>query len=186
VKPLSALLLLLLAAGPAPAETIIPGAGSIFSDHSALAVGDALTILIVESTQAAKSTLTKTHTGTSNDLGSNGRLDFLGSWGLSADNQSLGEGSTARRGDLHARITAKITEIDENGLLVVEGRRSVVVNGEDEIIILRGSVRPQDVLQNNTVFSTYLADASIEYSGKGVLASAERPGIISRIFNWIF
>ena len=186
MKPLIALVLLLVVAGAAPAETIVPRERSIFSDHSALAVGDALTILIVESTQAAKSTLTKTHTGTSNDLGSAGRLDFLGNWGLSADNQSVGEGSTARRGDFQARITAKITDIDENGLLVVEGRRSVIVNGEDEIIILRGSVRPQDVLQNNTVFSTYLADASIEYSGKGVLASAERPGIISRIFNWVF
>lgn len=186
MKPLIAFFFGLIAAGTASSETIVPDTGSIFSDHSALAVGDALTILIVESTQAAKSTLTKTHSGTDNNLSSGGRLDFLGSWGLSADNQSVGEGSTARRGDFQARITAKITEIDENGLMVVEGRRSVIVNGEDEIIILRGSVRPQDVLQNNTVLSTYLADASIEYSGKGVLASAERPGIISRIFNWVF
>jgi flagellar L-ring protein precursor FlgH len=107
-------------------------------------------------------------------------------WSFDADNSSLGEGSTARRGDLQARITAKVTEIDANGLLVVEGTRSVLVNGEREEITLRGSVRPQDVMANNTVYSTYLADAAIEYSGEGVLASAERPGLVTKIFNWLF
>jgi flagellar L-ring protein precursor FlgH len=177
---------LLLVPFTAGAETIVPAHGSLFSDHEAHRVGDAITILIVESTEAAKSTLTKTSSETSNSAGSGGRLDFFDMWSFDADNSSLGEGSTARRGDLQARITAKVTEIDANGLLVVEGTRSVLVNGEREEITLRGSVRPQDVMANNTVYSTYLADAAIEYSGEGVLASAERPGLVTKIFNWLF
>ena len=102
------------------------------------------------------------------------------------DNKSVGEGSTARRGDLQARVSAQISEITESGLLQVEGTRSVLVNGEEEKIILRGSLRPQDIQPDNTVLSTYLANASIEYTGEGVLASAERPGFITRIFNWLF
>ncbi|MEZ5065256.1 MAG: flagellar basal body L-ring protein FlgH [bacterium] len=167
------------------AETIVPG-GSLFTDHSAIGVGDAITILIVESTEANKSTVTKTRSGTTNELGSGGRLDFLGTWGVNSDNSSIGEGSTSRRGNLQAQITAMITEVTPSGLLLVEGRRSVLVNGEEETIVLRGSVRPEDVRADNTVFSTFLADASIEYKGQGVLATAERPGILSRIFNWIF
>jgi flagellar L-ring protein precursor FlgH len=172
--------------GPARSETIIPTGGSMFSDHAARRIGDAITILIVETTQASKSTLTKTRSGTQNDGIGVGHFDFFDFWNLDVNNESVGEGSTARRGDLQARITATVTEIDENGLLVVEGSRSVKVNGEEEKIILTGRIRPQDVRADNTVLSTFVADASIEYTGQGVLASAERPGIISRFMNWLF
>ena len=170
----------------APAAAPVLPSASLFSDHEGKRVGDVLTILIVESTQAQKATLTKTKSGTQNAAGSLGRLDFIDMWNLDAQNESVGEGSTARRGDLQARITVRITEIDPNGLLLVEGTRSVRVNGEEEKIILRGAVRAEDVGAGNTVLSTFLADASIEYSGEGVLASAERPGIITRVFNWLF
>jgi flagellar L-ring protein precursor FlgH len=180
-----ALLATTLSAAPAAGETVRPR-GSLFTDHEARRVGDALTILIVESTQAAKSTLTRTKSEANHDASSFGRLDFLDMWNLDVNNSSLGEGSTARRGDLQARITAKVVEIDANGLLVVEGTRAVRVNGEEEHIKLRGSVRPNDIGEDNTVLSTFLADASIEFTGEGVLASAERPGILTRMFNWIF
>jgi flagellar L-ring protein precursor FlgH len=176
----------LLLAGAAPADTIVPAGGSLFADHEARQVGDVLTILIVESTQAAKSTVTKTKSETQNDAASFGRLDFMDVWNLDAKNRSLGEGSTARRGDLQARITARVTEIEANGLLTIEGTRSVLVNGEEEEIKLKGSVRPQDIRADNTVVSTYLADASIEYTGEGVLASAESPGFLTRLMNWLF
>lgn len=176
----------LLAPRPLAAVTITPSSGSLFADHAARNVGDAITILILESTQAAKSTMTRTNAGTQNDAAGLGRLDFVDVWNLDAQNSSVGEGSTSRRGNLQARITAKVVEIDDNGLLVVEGTRSVLVNGEEEQIKLRGSVRSQDIQSDNTVFSTYLADASIEYTGEGVLASAERPGFLTKIFNWLF
>ena len=174
-----------LLAAVAAADTIVPS-GSIFADHAARRVGDNITILIVESSQAGKATWTKTRTETQNDAGSSGRFDFIDFWNLEANNSSLGEGSTSRRGDLQARITAKVVEIDPTGLLVVEGNRSVLVNGEEEKITLRGSVRPQDVAADNTVLSTFLADAAIEYTGEGVLASAEKPGYITRLMNWLF
>lgn len=166
--------------------TIVPAGRSLFSDHSALEVGDIVTVLIVETSTASKATLTKTNTSTQNNAGSLDKLDFFGKWGLDVSNSSVGEGSTARRGDLQARITVEITEVTPTGLLQVEGTRSVLVNGEEEKIILRGTLRPEDIQPDNSVLSTYLANASIEYSGEGVLASAERPGFVTRIFNWLF
>ena len=177
---------LLLGPGLSHSATIVPSGGSLFADHSALAPGDIVTILIVESSTASKATLTKTNVQAAHSGSSLEQLDFFGLWGLDADNKSLGEGSTARRGDLQARVSVEITEVNENGLLLVEGTRSVRVNGEEEKITLRGSLRPQDIQPDNTVMSTYLANASIEYSGEGVLASAESPGFVTRIFNWLF
>ncbi|HMB70814.1 MAG TPA: flagellar basal body L-ring protein FlgH [bacterium] len=171
---------------PAPAATIVPETGSLFADHSALGVGDIVTVLIVESSTASKSTLTRTSVEAEHSASSIDRLDFLGMWGMDADNRSLGEGSTARRGELQARITVEILQTTPSGLLAVEGTRSVLVNGEEEMITLRGTLRPQDIRSDNTVLSTYLANAEIEYTGEGVLASAERPGYITRFFNWLF
>ncbi len=171
---------------PGRAETVVPTAGSLFSDHAAHKVGDIVTVLIVEQTSASKATLTKTKSETDHSADSSGRLAGFRMWGLDVNNQSLGEGSTARRGDLQAQMTVEITEVTAGGLLAVEGTRSVLVNGEEERILLTGTLRPEDIQADNTVLSTYLANASIEYTGEGVLASAERPGIISRVFNWLF
>jgi flagellar L-ring protein precursor FlgH len=182
--PLAALVTL-WAVFPAVAAPIVP-TSSLFADQKGHKVGDILTVLIVETTQAQKSTLTKTKSGTQNTASSSGRLDFLKVWDLDAQNQSDGEGSTQRSGTLQARITVRVTEIDANGFLIVEGTRSVKVNGEEEKITLHGAVRPKDVSSDNTVLSTFLADATIDYTGQGVLANAERPGIITRVFNWIF
>jgi flagellar L-ring protein precursor FlgH len=176
----------LLLPGIAAGTTIVPSEGSLYADHAAKRVGDILTVLIVESTSASKTASTQTKTSTANDGQGLGHFDFFDLWNLQAENTSQGEGTTRRRGDLHARITVRVTEIDANGLLVVEGNRSVLVNGEEEKILLRGSVRPSDVQADNTVLSTFLADASIEYTGEGVLASAEKPGLITRLMNWIF
>jgi len=186
--PAAALILLcgLLLPAAVPATTVVPADGSLFADHSGHAVGDIVTVLIVETSTASKATLTKTNTSTENSASSSDKLDFFGMWGLNADNKSVGEGSTARRGDLQARITVEITDVADSGLLTVEGTRSVKVNGEEEKIILRGTLRPEDIQADNTVYSTYLANASIEYTGEGVLASAERPGFVTRFFNWLF
>ncbi len=181
-----ALAIAVAATTAARAETVVPTSGSIFADHSARRVDDIVTILIVESTQASKSTLTRTKTEADHDASSLGRLDFVDFWNLGVKNRTLGEGSTARRGDLQARLTARVIEVAPNGLLTLEGRRTVLVNGEEEEIKLRGSVRSQDIMPDNTILSTYVADAAIEYTGDGVLASTEKPGIISRIINWVF
>lgn len=70
----------------------------------------------------------------------------------------------------------------------VEGAREIRVNEENQIIAVRGLVRPRDIQADNTVPSSYLADARIEYFGQGVLADKNRPGWLTRILDnvWPF
>ena len=70
-----------------------------------------------------------------------------------------------------------------NGLLVVRGEKWMRLNQGDEYIRLTGLARPEDVLADNTVSSTKLADARISYSGTGALANSNRQGWASRFFN---
>jgi flagellar L-ring protein precursor FlgH len=62
----------------------------------------------------------------------------------------------------------------------------VEVNEEKGIIKISGMIRPLDIQQNNIVYSSSIADAQITYSGKGVANTAQRPGILARIMNWLF
>ena len=70
----------------------------------------------------------------------------------------------------------------------VEGQRQVTVNGEKQILSVKGVVRPLDIAPNNTIFSTNLANAEITYKGDGIVSRQQKPGLISRIldFIWIF
>jgi len=185
MRRISAALVLLAFAGVASADTIIPGK-PLYSDYKSRTVGDIVTILIVESSSASKSANTNTNSSITSDASSAGRFDWVDFWNLDVANNSDGGGTTRRQGNLTARITANVIEIDENGLLIVEGIRTVRVNGEEEKIVLRGKLRPEDIQPDNTVLSTYLADAAIDFTGEGSLDNAARPGILTRILDWLF
>ena len=79
-----------------------------------------------------------------------------------------------------------IVEVKPNGNMVLEGERNVLANHETQILKVRGMIRPDDVGPDNSVQSTYLADAKIEYTGKGALGERQKPGILSRIFRQLF
>ena len=95
-------------------------------------------------------------------------------------------GQTTRGGSLTAKVTTKVVEVLPNDTLRIEGRQSIVINGEEQEIILRGIVRSQDIAADNTVLSLFVADAEISFVGTGIVADKNDPGIITRIFNWLF
>jgi flagellar L-ring protein FlgH len=171
----------ILFAGPAP---------SMYADPIARQVGDVLTVQIVENTSATAVATTNTKEEYNADLsggGTSGLSKFMpfGANG-STKSEHKGNGTTVRQGRLTGTVTAKVVEVFPNGNMRIEGQKSVVINGEKQITILRGVVRPQDVSPANVVFSDVIADAEITFKGKGVLANVERPGIIARIFDWLF
>jgi flagellar L-ring protein precursor FlgH len=108
------------------------------------------------------------------------------SMGLSTDNDFKGDANTTRDANFSSKMTVRIVDIDDNGNLVIEGKRMVSINGEDEITSIRGIVRSQDVSADNTVNSNNIADATITYKGKGPVNEGSRVGLISRIFNFMF
>lgn len=164
---------------------------SLFSDHRAMRVDDILTIHIVESSKAGSESNTNTDKSNSANVGfegGSGKLGFLPSFGAKGGNSAKfdGKGSTSRKGTFEATLSARVIEVLEGGNLVIEGSKVVEVNQEKETIKITGVVRPQDIQKNNIVFSSSIADAQITYSGSGVVNTASRAGILTKLFGWMF
>ncbi|HHY14757.1 MAG TPA: flagellar basal body L-ring protein FlgH, partial [Firmicutes bacterium] len=96
------------------------------------------------------------------------------------------DGSTTRGGSLTAKITTRVVESLPNGTMRIEGKQKIMINGEEQEIIISGLVRNRDVAPDNTILSTFVADAEIAFMGTGIVADKNSPGIITRLFNWLF
>ncbi len=184
---LTALLITSVLSGLTAGEKIY----SLYTDHRAMRVDDILTVIIIESAKAGSKSGTNTskeHGYGVNGIGGSGALDFLPSFGVSGglSHEYDGNAGTSREGSLNARVSARVIEVLDNGNLVVEGSKVVEINDEKEIIKISGIVRPQDIESSNIVYSYNVADAQITYSGKGTVHTGSRPGILSRILNFIF
>ena len=85
-------------------------------------------------------------------------------------------------------MTARVIDVLPNGNMLIEGRRNIKVNNEDQEIILEGTVRPRDIGADNVVNSIYIADARISYSGRGIISDRQSPGWLMNIVDklWPF
>ena len=168
--------------------------GSLFSDPKADGIGDALTVIIQESASATNRTETATEKLNQTDIGSTitqgagNLLDFIPLHSLQSNvsNSYDGRGQTSRSAKLVARMTVTVVGRKANGDLLVEGIRTLKINGETEAIHLSGSVNPALVTRQNTILSSNIGDLHIEYTGKGTISQGARPGILVRFLNWIF
>lgn len=179
----------------------------LFKDLRAYKVGDLLTINIVETSKASKKANTSTgressiSAGISNALGWEGKIKHLTSFGkarvrkafdneamfkASMDNDFDGTGQTSRDETMTASITARVVDMDSYGNLFIQGTRKVRVNNETQYITLTGLVRPADISPDNTVLSTYIADAQIAYSGRGPVSDKQRPGWLMRAVDFVW
>jgi flagellar L-ring protein FlgH len=163
---------------------------SLFSDRIAHQVGDIITVMIVENSSASVSAGTHTKAEYNAALGASGTgaMDFiplLSGTGNTAS-EHKGNGNTSRTGTLTATMTVKIVEVYPNGNFRIEGTKTVIINGEKQLTVLTGVIRPEDISQRNAITSDMIADAEITFKGKGVVGNCERPGIFTRIFDWIF
>ena len=161
--------------------------------------GDLVTIVISETASASKEA--KTDTARNSDM-SAGISHFMGLENsspvakylgditklIAANNSSkfAGSGSTSRQENLKATIAARIVDVMPNGNLLIEGRRNIKVNEEDQIIVLEGTVRSRDVAPDNTVNSIYVADARISYSGRGIISDRQSPGWLMNIIDKVW
>ena len=155
-------------------------AESLYTDIKASKVGDLLTIIVVESTQASRSASTQTSKSGSIGLRFDSGSDLTAYSGATSA-QHQGDGTTKSSGALRTTVTATITEVLPNGDLKVEGKRELTINNEKEILSVSGVCRTVDVTSQNTVFSNQLASASIAYTGEGWIAKQQKPNIFLRI-----
>ncbi|WHZ25252.1 MAG: Flagellar L-ring protein FlgH [Nitrospira sp.] len=177
------------------------GRAYLYEDLRAMRIGDILTVKIAEDHKGSKSaeTAVQRDSTINNSLAGSG-AGYIGMPGLrfsdetkrqmginaSASNKFDGKGATNRTGTLTGTISVIVTEVLPNGDLRIEGRREVTVNSEKQLMSIGGIVRRVDVDTKNTVLSSAIADARIEYSGLGVLDDVQRPGWFIRILDWVY
>lgn len=163
----------------------------LFEDAKARAVGDLLTVLLIEKTQAQKKAATSTTKDSSVDIGSPtlfGRPltaggTEVGVFGLEGSREFSGKGDTSQSNQLSGSLTVTVVERLPNGHLRVSGEKNLSLNQGSEVVRLSGVVRPVDIRPDNTLTSDRVADARIEYVGRGALADANSQGWLARFFD---
>jgi flagellar L-ring protein precursor FlgH len=187
-----------------------PGSGSLW--RPALAInymvqdvrahfpGDLLTVTVAETAAGAKNATTDSKAEST--IGANVQ-DFFGIPAAAAkflprgfNNDSIvkaassreykGDGTTDRKDSLSASITVKVVAVDPNGNLYVRGDKVISVNREDQYIVLSGVVRPEDIASDNTVVSTRLADARVDYYGRGSVGDKQRVPLVHRLMDFVW
>lgn len=181
------------AATPAtPGAIYNAGTGfALFEDPKARVQGDLLTVLLVEKTQARKEAATSTSKDSSAEIANPTLFGRpltrdgtpIGSFGLEGSRAFDGKGDSRQSNQLTGSITVTVVERLPNGNLVVSGEKNLELGQGSERVRLSGLVRPSDVRPDNTILSDRVADARIEYVGRGALADANAQGWLSRFFN---
>jgi flagellar L-ring protein FlgH len=164
---------------------------ALFENATARRVGDTVTINLVESTAAQKSSTTTTAKKTSIDipgptlLGLPVTLGGTEVLGTNVENKRSfdGSGDSQLSNKLQGNITVTVAKRLANGNLLVRGQKWISINQGREYVRIQGVIRPLDILPDNSIPSYKVADASISYGGQGALADANRPGLLSRFFN---
>jgi flagellar L-ring protein precursor FlgH len=178
-------------------QTIQPGSvwtsTALFSDLSsdlrARRVGDIVTILVREKASAVSSGTVKTQRNSSLQASitaaagitrPTGALANLAKAGTSSALD--GQGATTRDTTLTASISTVVTQVLPNGSLVIQGTKNVKINTENQVLGLRGIVRPVDLSAGNIVSSDRVAQMDLQVNGKGVVGdSVKRPFILYRL-----
>jgi flagellar L-ring protein precursor FlgH len=161
--------------------------GSLFADHKAHAIGDILTIIISESSSASRSGNSSNSKDASAKANAGvGIFKFIGDASVGTSDNFSSKGAINNTNTVSGKITVMVTEVKPNGNLVIAGKQSIKQNGEEQIINLTGIVRQEDISADNTISSSYVADAQIKIDGNGPLARKQRQGILTQIFNFLF
>jgi flagellar L-ring protein precursor FlgH len=183
-----------------------PSSGSLFSDAvpgyledtRAVRVGDALVIHVDENPNAQGSATTAL---SRNSTGQSGASAFLGLlpalqkayptldttnlFNFASQSAFTGSGNTARNGQLSGDVAVRVVREMPNGDMFLEGTKVLLINNEEYHLYVSGLVRPTDIAQDNSVLSSRVADAQIEFTGRGDVADQQRKGWVSRIVDVI-
>ncbi len=188
-------------------------ADHLFADSRARRVGDLVVVKIVENTASKTKADTTAKKNSGNNYGVGAffgqntvsivpvdpslQLPNVGKApvdpaykNLALDTKSVSNltatGETKRENYVKTSMAARVTRVLPGGLLQIEGARETRVNEETEYMVLTGVIRSKDVSADNSVLSTQVADASISYYGKGVLADKQKPGWFTRLMDNIW
>ena len=166
------------------------GFRSLFSDYKAVSLGDAITIVVVESSQASNAAQKSTARESDLGFGFSGGIDKTAlpsiDMDVSSKNDFNGSGSSKTAGMVRTKLSALIDSVLSNGLVRIKGSRKIVVNDEEQMITIRGLVRTTDISSDNTVLSYNISEAEIIFQSEGQIKSVQDPGWLTKLFHWLF
>ena len=162
----------------------------MFEDRRPRNVGDTLTILLQENVSASKSSSASASRDGSTGLSFDKTPRILqGVFGsdranaaISGESDFAGKGGAAAKNTFSGTITVTVQRVLENGNLSVVGEKQIAINQGTEFIRFSGVVNPRTISGNNTVVSTQVSDARIEYVGNGYINEAQQMGWLQRLF----
>jgi flagellar L-ring protein precursor FlgH len=171
------------------------GQRGMFSDRRASRAGDILTVVVLETANASSAQTKSSNRDSSLEdaigqfifsAATSGRFTSKGEFpATSATGKSSysGGGQVNNSQSLSARAAVLVTDVLPNGNLVIEGARMVTFSGETQYVVLHGLVRPEDVSSANTVLSSNVADARVEFLSEGNLTDAQKRGWLSKLYE---
>ena len=185
-------------AKPAAGSLFSEGTGGYLQDTRAVRVGDVVSIRLAESADATGNATTRLEKDSSASGGANAILGIMPAlkaayptldpsnlYDIVSKSTFAGAGATARKGTLTGNIAVRVTKEMPNGDLYVEGTKVVLINNEEYHMYVSGLLRPADIAQDNTAASSRIADAQIEFTGRGDVADTQRKGWFLRFLDWI-
>ena len=200
-------ILLVLLAAPAYADSLYTDSptddqhnAGLYAKHPiALAVGDIVKVQIREQSTADVELGVQTKDEFKSDTklertgGLLGRilqpafkLLGAGDFGFDTSTDFKDDGKTDRSVRLDALVTALVVDVLDNGYVIIEGRKRVLVNKEEQTMLVRGLIDPRDLDSDRVIDSDQVADVEIEYLGDGQLSKRTKPGFLSRVIDFIF
>ena len=166
-----------------------------FSDIRPRRVGDSLTVILAERTNASKSADAVVEKQTDMQVANptlfgtqpNFRLPdrttvFTLEQSLDSEKNFDGKGEASQSNSLTGEITVTVVEVLPNGNLAIQGEKILTLNRGHEHVRLSGIVRPMDIGPDNRIASTRVANATLVYSGEGEIADASVMGWLARFF----
>ncbi|WP_130831381.1 flagellar basal body L-ring protein FlgH [[Erwinia] mediterraneensis] len=162
----------------------------MFEDRRPRNPGDTLTIVLQENVSASKSSSANASRDSDTGLKFDAMPRFLsGLFGgdkmntaIHGDSDFAGKGGAAAKNTFSGTITVTVRQVLENGNLSVVGEKQIAINQGTEFIRFSGIVNPRTISGNNSVVSTQVADARIEYVGNGYINEAQQMGWLQRFF----
>lgn len=177
---------LLVSIAPAQTGNLYQGSpfAALSADQRASAPGDILTVVIFQAAEASNSAQNASRKSTelsgsisAESINESGELKFGGGYS--------GRGEVRRSERFISQIALTVRDVLPNGDLVIEGDQWLRINGERTRIGVRGRVRPADIRADNSVVSNRIAEAQINYDGRGFVSRSAKPGLISRLFSFL-
>ena len=170
-------------------QPTVYGSYPLFEDRRPRNIGDIVTIIIQEKTNAQKRVATSTERTSDASLGWGavpsilpGNVSPDQEFNIGGGNTMEGEGSTRADNLFTGTLTTTVVGVLPNGNLQIAGDKQIAINRGSEYLRFSGVVDPRSITGNNTVASTQVADAKIEFRSKGVMDEVQTMGWLQRFF----